>query len=211
MILDALEPAKQAHRSGDLIYRGGAFNHNDYSDDNDDREAEVYSRGTHFLLDPGVYDLRATLLYVAQRWVNPSHEELTHVNPSGYLQVDFGFGMQFRKAVKGLIAKGKLYEANINNGKQLRFVCLDPALRKLPKLCIACGEKILDDVGRIRLEREQAGAVKYDDSGEFYWLYHKDSATCFEQACAKRRQLDSLKREELPGEIRNQIRRIPSR
>jgi hypothetical protein len=187
IILDALEPAKQAHASEELSYLGGGIR---LVGNHPDRPGEVFSKGAYVKLGAGIYDMRATLPYVAQRWSKDT--ELTHVNRRGFYTVDFGFGNQFRKAVKRLVAKGKLYEAAINpDNKQLRFVCLDPALRKLPKLCVSCGEKIRGEVGRIGLQREQAGAVKDDNNGGFYWLFHKDSAACFEQACSKRDQLES--------------------
>lgn len=130
-ILAALEPAKQTHLSGELDYIGGATNHN--SDEDGMAKArgkkftpEVYSRG-YFVLDPGVYDLRATLSYLARTWPNAG---VGGLNRSGYKKIDSAFRNHFGEAVRGLIARGKLFESHKfkKASEQLRFVCTDPII-----------------------------------------------------------------------------------
>jgi hypothetical protein len=184
-ILDALEPAKQTHRSGELVYLGGAFEHNWWAGsgiDSPDHNPEVHSKGQYFTLDAGVYDMRATLLYAAQRWA----DNLVRLNErSGYQQVNDVFRTQFIKAVKGLVAKGKLHEAAINRGGQLRFVCLDPALSKQVPICAGCGEQIHDAVGAMTVDGQHPQALR-DKSGGYYFPFHDNDETCYQQAARKR-------------------------
>jgi hypothetical protein len=126
-ILNALEPAKQAHASGGLDYRGGASWANYHSEQGEKysgkpREQMVRSNGQDRALPADAYDLRATLAYLSRTTKAGRHIE----NP--ILQswdVDRRFAVSFSRAVRTLIERGELVQLlpdGARDVREIRFV-----------------------------------------------------------------------------------------
>ena len=94
-------------------------------------EMLVFQGGEHMYLDEGVYDLRATLRYLAIQfkkkepaaWVNRDRtSNLARV--IGY--VDTTFRISFYRAVRNLVERRLLIRCDDDTEKQLRFVSMRP-------------------------------------------------------------------------------------
>jgi hypothetical protein len=92
-ILDALEPA--AKWAATALYTGKGYR---------DGEGNVRARSRHVTLKPGVYDLRATLRYMAKQ------RGATYANGSF---VNNSFQASFSRAARGLVERGYLTEYSL--------------------------------------------------------------------------------------------------
>jgi hypothetical protein len=105
-------------------------------------EVLVFSGGEHTYLDEGVYDLRATLRYLADRfnkkklvsWEN--RDRTANWDHCSYWFVDDSFRVSFYRAARNLVERGLLICCDNDEAAQLRFVSMRPDIE---------GEYLADD------------------------------------------------------------------
>ncbi len=116
-ILKHLEAAKLGHAKRSFMYAGGMRFENFCRPGHDADPPTVRSGGEDFTLGEGVYDLRATSVFLAlqRRQASPNDELL------GRHTVSPAFRSSFSRAVRALIARG-LLEQYIETGREIRFV-----------------------------------------------------------------------------------------
>jgi hypothetical protein len=103
-----------------------------------ENEAEVFHRGESFTLGEGVYDLRATMRWLAivrnrqklAAWKNS--DRTANESGSSYWFVDDAFRISFYRAARALIAAGMLIPTDpMAKGREVRFVSMSPDAERL--------------------------------------------------------------------------------
>jgi len=126
LILASLKPAKQAHVEGKLSYIGAANFTNVIHQSDHPGETLVRQGGEFMTLDEDVYDLRATLRYVAIRLsARPGKRKRRPVSLDRRV-IDNAFRITFMNAVRSLVERGLLIPCDAGDAKQLRFVSMRP-------------------------------------------------------------------------------------
>jgi hypothetical protein len=136
-LLRALEPAKKAFEADEFNYIGGAGGA-EYQNVTDHMVRRQYGElqypfegplvrqgGEFFTLDDGVYDLRATLVYLALKEQKQSKKPVAWQSPDrprGLHYIDPAFRNAFTRAARSLVKQGLLIDVDDGKGPQLRFV-----------------------------------------------------------------------------------------
>ena len=107
LILASLKPAKQAHVEGKFNYIGAAS----------------FANVVH---QSDLYDLRATLRYVAIRLSERPGKRKRRPVSEDRRVVDQRFRVTFMNAVHSLVERGLLIRCDAGDAKQLRFVSMRP-------------------------------------------------------------------------------------
>ena len=132
LILASLKPAKQAHVEGKLSYIGAANFTNVIHQSDHPGETLVRQGGEFVTLDEGVYDLRATLRYVAIRLsARPGKRKRRPISEDRRV-IDNAFRITFMNAVRSLVERGLLIPCDDEDAVQLRFVSHQRAPRPRP-------------------------------------------------------------------------------
>jgi hypothetical protein len=144
-ILMSLEPAKRAYaqslednvgKKGQFSYIGGADAENVFRHTREDGRVRlppegpvVRQGGEFFTLVDGLYDLRATLVYLALH-MPPGKVPAARQNPErarGYQEIDPAFRNAFTRAARSLVERGLLFRHDDEGAPQLRFVSMPPS------------------------------------------------------------------------------------
>jgi hypothetical protein len=133
-LLRALEPAKKAFEADEFNYIGAAEYENVtyHMVRRQDGELQypfegplVRQGGEFFTLDDGVYDLRATLVYLALKEQQQRKEPVawqSQDRPRGFYYIAPAFRNAFTRAARSLVEQGLLIDVDDGKGPQLRFV-----------------------------------------------------------------------------------------
>jgi hypothetical protein len=105
-------------------------------------EVEVFHGGESFTLDDGVYDLRATMRWLAivrnrhlkrghgPAWKNPDRS--ANESGSSYWFISSAFRISFYRAARSLIDCGMLIACDpVEKGREVRFVSMAPEVERL--------------------------------------------------------------------------------
>jgi hypothetical protein len=134
LLLAALKPAKRAYANGEFDYIGGAATYNLWerpeAETEPDPKREMFIRkgGEYKLLESDVYDLRATMRYLAINW--PKKLQTKTAGPpariirdrigtfrtSRYWCVEPSFRISFMRAAHGLVDRGMLIPCDDSAG-----------------------------------------------------------------------------------------------
>ena len=124
-ILAALEPAKQAHFEGKLLYRGGggvwARFHREQAEERSGTPRQwpiITFNGQDRALPSDAYDLRATLAFLSRTTPGAGR---ACVAPLQDWEVDRKFAVSFSRAVRSLIERGELVRL-LPSVREIRFV-----------------------------------------------------------------------------------------
>jgi hypothetical protein len=104
-------------------------------------EVVVFQAGESYTLDPDVYDLRATLRYLAfankLAEPNPVHtvgwanrDRTANTSGASYWYINPAFRISFYRAARNLIKRGMLICCDDEGDSQLRFVSMRPDLER---------------------------------------------------------------------------------
>jgi hypothetical protein len=126
LILASLKQAKRAHIEGQLSYTGSASFANVVHQSKRPRETLVRRGGEFVTLDEGVYDLRATLRYLAIRLSEGPSKRKRRPVSQDLRVIDNAFRMTFMKGVRSLVERGLLVRCDAEDALQLRFVSMTP-------------------------------------------------------------------------------------
>jgi hypothetical protein len=126
LILASLKQAKRAHIEGKLSYTGAASLANVIRHSKRPGETIVRQGGEFVILDESVYDLRATLRYLAIRLLEEPSKRKRRPVSQDLRVVDNAFRITFMKAVRNLIERGLLVRCDAEDAVQLRFVSMPP-------------------------------------------------------------------------------------
>jgi hypothetical protein len=126
LILASLKPAKQAHVEGKLSYIGAASFANVIHQSDHPGETLVRQGGEFMTLDEGVYDLRATLRYLAIRLSERPGKRKRRPVSEDLRVIDNAFRITFMRAVRNLVELGLLIRCDDEDAVQLRFVSMRP-------------------------------------------------------------------------------------
>lgn len=134
LILASLKPAKQAHVEGKFSYIGAASFANVIYQSDHPGEILVRQGGEFMTLDEGVYDLRATLRYLAIRLSERPGKRKRRPVSEDLRVVDNAFRITFICAVRKLVERGLLIRCDDEDAKQLRFVSMRPDIFVHPQI-----------------------------------------------------------------------------
>jgi hypothetical protein len=135
VVLAALKPAKRAFAAGAFKYIGGADYENVFRHMTSDSHGGyqyppegplVRAGGEFYTLGDGVYDLRATLVYLALQWPRRGMPRQNRDREDGYYWIDPSFRNAFTRAARTLIDRGLLIRCDGEDGPQVRLVSMRP-------------------------------------------------------------------------------------
>jgi hypothetical protein len=126
LILASLKQAKRAHIEGQLSYTGSASFANVVHQSKRPGETLVRQGGEFVTLDEGVYDLRATLRYLAIRISEGPSKRKRRPVSQDLRVIDNAFRITFMKGVRSLVERGLLVRCDAEDAVQLRFVSMPP-------------------------------------------------------------------------------------